>query len=217
MTTAKLAGWVQGVAVTVTGSVLGFLIGGWIGALVAGLLSGMFAVSFGRAVVQGRPYDSGALGVWRCIIDATWSSLNTWAGAIYYGIHRLSGNPHELARSAGRGSIWLKRGVSPRYATTIGTVKAGSDDDIDEHEEIHVMQARIFGPFYLPLVGLNYVIATIIPYWLLFYDKKSHPVTGFTSYFEHGVYPHVWNELWAYSVAPKPDEAPELALEGSAS
>ncbi len=90
--------------------------------------------------------------MWRCIVDATWSSLNTWAGAIYYGIHRLAGNPHDLARSAGKGSIWLTRGVSVRYATTIGTVKAGSSDDIDEHEEIHVMQARIFGPL-LPAAG----------------------------------------------------------------
>ena len=86
----------------------------------------------------------------------------------------------------------------PKYATTIGTVKAGSNEYIDEHEMIHVFQAQLFGPLYLIGVGLNYVVATILPYWLF---KNRRKITGFGSYFEDGVYPNVWNELWAYKVA----------------
>jgi hypothetical protein len=194
---AWVAAWVLAVSIAITGGALGYLIGGGLGAIIVALLSVVLAIPFGRAVVQGRPY-AGGMGAWRCLIDATWSSLNTWAGALYYALHRVRGNPHDLARSAGRGSIWLTRGVTARYATTIGTVKAGCNDRLDAHEEVHVLQARIFGPFYLPLVALNYVIATIIPYWLLFYDKQRYPITGFASYFHNGVYPHVWNELWAY-------------------
>jgi hypothetical protein len=198
-----LAGWVIGLSVALTGVALGTLMGTLIGgrwvALVLGLVSAAFAVPLGRAVAQGRPYV-GRLGVWRCALDATWSSLNTWAGAIYYGLHRLNGNPHDLTKTAGRGSIWLTKGVVPKYATTIGIVKAGSSERIDNHEQVHVFQARLFGPFYLPLVGLNYVVATILPYWLLFKDREKYPVTDFRSYFENGVYPHVWNELWAYRV-----------------
>lgn len=195
---SAVAGWVQGVAVTAVGAGLGFGIGRRLGAVAGGVLSGLFAVPFGRAVAECRPYHGSARGVRRCILDATWSSLNTWAGAIYYGLHRMAGNHHDVVRSTGSGSIWLVNGVVPRYATTIGTVKAGSTDAVDRHEEIHVFQARLFGPLYLPLVVLNYVVATVVPYWLLFYDKARYPITGFASYFEHGVYPHVWNELWAY-------------------
>jgi hypothetical protein len=149
-------------------------------------------------VWHGRPYE-GVGGLRRCLIDATWSALNTWAGAVYYGVLRLTGNPLDAGRCRGKGSIWLVNGVVARYATTIGCVKAGSNDRIDRHEEIHVFQARLFGPLYLPLVGLNYAVATVVPYWLfLFRDPVKRPIKGFRSYFENGVYPHVWNELWAY-------------------
>ena len=194
---ATFAGVVLGLSVTATGLLIGFLAGGPIGAVLVGVLSALFAIPFGRAVAQGKPY-AGALGFWRALIDATWSAPNTWAGAVYYSIHRLTGNTHDLARSAGKGSIWLTKGVVPAYATTIGTVKAGSNDGIDRHEELHIFQARLFGPLYIPLVILNYIVATVVPYWLLFRDKARYPITGFSSYFENGVYPHVWNELWAY-------------------
>jgi hypothetical protein len=193
----NVAGIVLGVSVTATGAALGALAGGPIGAGILGVLSLLFAIPFGRATAHGRPYH-GAIGVWRCVIDATWSSVNSWAGAIYYGIHRLTGNTVDLAKTSGKGSIWLTKGVVAKYATTIGTVKAGSSEAIDAHEEIHIFQARLFGPAYIPLVILNYVVATMIPYWLLFRDKARYPITGFGSYFENGVYPHVWNELWAY-------------------
>jgi len=197
---STVAGWVLGISVALTGSAVGFLIGGPIGAGILGVLSLLLAIPFGRAVAQGQPYEGG-MGAWRCFLDATWSSFNSWAGAVYYGIHRLTGNTQDTTRSKGKGSIWLTKGVVSKYATTVGTVKAGSNDYIDGHEEIHIFQARLFGPFYIPLVVLNYVLATIIPYWLLFNDRDRYPVTGFASYFENGVYPHVWNELWAYKVS----------------
>jgi hypothetical protein len=195
---AAVAAWIQGLVVTAIGVAIGFLIGGTLGAVVVGVLSGLFAIPYGLAVREGRPYAGSGLGAWRCFLDATWSSLNTWAGAFYYGIHRLTGNRIDAARSQGKGSIWLVKGVVSKYATTIGIVKAGSNDSIDRHEEIHIFQARLFGPFYLVLVGLNYVVATVVPYWLLFRDKARRPIKGLGSYFENGVYPHVWNELWAY-------------------
>lgn len=201
---AAVAGWVQGLAVTVTGAAMGSVAAGWAGALVAGLLSAVFAVPYGRAVARGRPYQGSGLNVWRCIVDATWSSLNTWAGAIYYGLHRLARNRLDVERTRGTGSIWLVNGVVSRYATTIGIVKAGSNEHIDRHEEIHIFQARLFGPLYIPLVIVNYVIATVVPYWLLFRDKARYPVRGFSAYFENGVYPHVWNELWAYRATARP-------------
>lgn len=203
---AAVAAGVEAVVVGVVGVLIGLAVGGTVGAVLLGGVSAGFAVAYGRAVWRGRPYEGGAAGVRRCVIDATWSSLNTWAGAVYYGVLRLTGNTIDAPRCQGKGSIWLVRGVVPKYATTIGCVKAGSNDRIDRHEEIHVFQARLFGPLYLPLVGLNYAIATVVPYWLfVFRDRTRRPITGFRSYFENGVYPHVWNELWAYrATAAKP-------------
>src|SRR6266508_1334015 len=63
-----------------------------------------------------------------------------------------------------------------------------------------VYLARIFGPLYLPLVIVNYVIATIAPYWLLYHDRVKYPINSVRAYFLDGVYPHVWNEAWCYSV-----------------
>ncbi|MFP3907786.1 MAG: glycine zipper family protein [Acidimicrobiales bacterium] len=205
----------QAVGVTAVGAVLGWLVGGTVAALVLGGVSLVFAVAFGLAVARGEPYRGSSLGAWRAVIDATWSALNTWAGAIYYATHRVFGNPHDPQRSRGTGSIWLERGFIPHgrdpvtgqrtwYATTIGTVKAGSYPAVDPHEQFHVFQARLLGPFYLPLVAINYVVATIIPYWLVVPSDKRRPVTGVFTYFTHGVYPHVWNEAWAYhSKGPK--------------
>jgi hypothetical protein len=203
---ATLAGGVQAVAVTTTGAVLGLLAGGRPGAALAGALSAVFAVPFGRAVARGRPYH-GPGGVRRCVVDATWSSLNTWAGALFYGVLRLRGNPLDVERTRGRGSIWLRDGVVARYATTVGTVKAGSNSRIDAHEEIHVLQARVFGPLYLPLVALSFVVATVVPYWLLLPDRRTYAVDSVVAYFEKGVYPHTWHELWAYrtTARPRPD------------
>ncbi len=196
---AAIAGWVQGMATAGVGAVMGFLAAGRVGAAVGGALSGVVAIPFGRAVARGQPYQ-GPGGLRRCIVDATWSALNTWAGALFYGILRLRGNPLDVDRTRGRGSIWLVHGVVPQYATTIGMVKAGSNERIDRHEEIHVLQARLLGPLYLPLVAINYVIATLVPYWLLFSDRASYSVDSVAAYFERGVYPHVWHELWAYRV-----------------
>ncbi|HEV2768190.1 MAG TPA: hypothetical protein VGV63_10875 [Acidimicrobiales bacterium] len=197
---AAIAGWVQGMATTGVGAVMGLLAGGRVGAAVGAALSGLFAIPFGRAVARGRPYQ-GPDGLRRCIVDATWSSPNTWAGALFHGALRLRGNPLDVDRTRGTGSIWLVNGVVPRYATTIGTVKAGSNERIDRHEEVHVLQARLFGPFYLPLVAVNFVVATLFPYWLLFPDRAGYTIDSVGAYFERGVYPHVWHELWAYRAA----------------
>lgn len=210
-----VAGWAQGTATTLTGAVLGLLAGGRLGAAVAGAVSGVFAVPFGRAVAQGQPYQ-GPGGVRRCIVDATWSALNTWAGAIFYGLLRLAGNPLDEERTRGTGSIWLVNGVVRRYATTIGTVKAGSNERIDRHEEVHVLQARLFGPLYLPLVGLNYVVATVLPYWLLLPDRTTYSLDSVADYFEKGVYPHTWHELWAYrAAAPSSPRVPDRPRRGT--
>ena len=98
----------------------------------------------------------------------------------------------------------MVEGVSPRYATTIGTVCAGSSSGIQRHEDVHIFQGRLLGPLYIPLVLANYVLFTIAPVWLLYHDHTNAPINRFTRYFEIGVYPHVWNEAIAYRIQGTP-------------
>ena len=103
------------------------------------LVSLPLAILFGRAVVQGVPYKGPTEGL-RCIVDATWSSLNTWAGAIYY-VHRLTGNTHELHQERRPGLDLAEQGRRAQVRHHHRAVKSGSSDDIDRHEEIHIFQA----------------------------------------------------------------------------
>jgi hypothetical protein len=214
-----LAGLAQGTAVVATGAGLGGLIGGVAGrvlghrggcrvgdaggarrrgAAIGGAVSALWAVPYGRAIARTGPYRDGARGVRRFVVDLSWSSLNTWAGALYYTSHAAVHHHVDEERSRATGALWIVEGVAPRYATTIGIVKAGSTDHVDAHEMVHVFQARLLGPLYLPSVGLNYVLASVIPFWLLYHDRDRWPITGVASYFLNGVYPNVWNEFWAY-------------------
>jgi hypothetical protein len=48
------------------------------------------------------------------------------------------------------------------------------------------------------LVVANWVVETVLPYWLLYHDRSAAPTDGVAAYFRHGVYPHCWHEEWAY-------------------
>lgn len=179
----------------------GFVVGGPVGLLIAGGVGLLFGVIYGAGVRAAGAYQLSARGIVAFLVDHTWSLPNTVAGALFLALCRLAGNPIDSAFSQRYQHIGLQKAVIPGYAaTTIGPVQAGTGG-VDRHEAIHVLQARLFGPAYLPLVILNYVIATVLPYWLLANHK---PITGIGTYFTHGVYPYVWNEAWAYRVEGSP-------------
>ncbi|MEV0724796.1 glycine zipper family protein [Micromonospora purpureochromogenes] len=188
--------------------VLGAALGGWAGGTL-GLLIGaaaglLIGAPFGWAVASARVYGPDARGVWLFLVDHTWSLLNTAVGAVYLAVHLIFG--HQLDRTTSQHScrVDVVEGVSPRYATTIGTVCAGSSPGIQRHEDVHIFQGRLLGPLYIPLVLLNYVLFTIAPVWLLWHDHTNAPINAFTRYFEIGVYPHVWNEAIAYRIQGSP-------------
>jgi hypothetical protein len=150
----------------------------------------------------GHAYDFGSGICWlKFILDNTWSVTNSLAGSIYQLVNLIIFNPITQT-GAGTGTVVHRRGIIPGYATTIGQVIASEDPGVQDHERLHVLQARIFGPLYIPLVMASYVIGTIVPYWLLFHNHQRWPITGFGTYFINGVYPHAWNEEWAYRACP---------------
>ncbi|MET8526349.1 glycine zipper family protein [Micromonospora sp. NPDC005172] len=186
------------------GGVLGLLAGGPIGLLIGAVVGLLVGAAFGWAVTSAGVYAPDARGIFLFVVDHTWSLLNTVVGAIYLVAHLVFGHSLDRPTSSASGRVSLIEGVSPRYATTIGTVCAGSSPSIQRHEDVHIFQARLLGPLYIPLVLANYVLFTIAPIWLLYHDHTNAPINRFTRYFEIGVYPHVWNEAIAYRIQGTP-------------
>ncbi len=169
-----------------------------VGTAVAGAVSAPYAA----AVARHRPYSLDALGAARWLVDSTWSAPNTLAGALFFAHQRARGNRVRPARTRGSGTVDLARQAIPGFATTVGTVVAGSRERIDAHERVHVSQERVLGPFYGPLVALDYLRLIALPTWWRRHDHESSPITGPRTYLQRGVYPRVWHERWAYGVAP---------------
>ncbi|WBB52624.1 glycine zipper family protein [Verrucosispora sp. WMMD573] len=186
------------------GAVSGQLVGGSVGLLVGAGIGLLVGAVFGWAVAAAEIYAVSPRGVFLFVVDHSWSLPNTLVGAIYLTLHLVFG--HSLDRATSRHScrVNVVEGVSPRYATTLGTVCAGSGPGIQRHEDVHIFQARLLGPLYIPLVVANYVLFTIAPIWLLYHDHTGAPINRFTRYFEIGVYPHVWNEAIAYRIQGTP-------------
>ncbi len=186
------------------GAVLGQLVGGTVGLLVGAGLGLLVGAVFGWAVASAQVYAADFRGVFLFVVDHTWSLLNTLVGAIYLALHLVFGHSLDRATSQHSCRVNVVEGVSTRYATTLGTVCAGSSSGIQRHEDVHIFQARLLGPLYIPLVVANYVLFTIAPVWLLYHDHAGAPINRFTRYFEIGVYPHVWNEAIAYRIQGTP-------------
>jgi hypothetical protein len=186
------------------GALLGYLAGGRLGLLVGGGIGLLLGAVFGWAVASARVYGPDTRGFLLFVVDHTWSMLNTVAGALYLAIHLILG--HSLDRPTSRHScrVSVGEGLSSHYATTIGTVCGGSSSGIQRHEDVHILQARLLGPLYIPLVVTNYVLFALAPVWLIYHDHTNAPINKFTRYFEIGVYPHVWNEVIAYRVQGTP-------------
>ncbi len=166
------------------------------------VLFGVVGLIHGYRMYKVRSYE-GPGGVVGFILDHTWSLPNTMVGALFsvvtLGIEADEGNSKESSR------LVLKNGVIGPYDTTFGNVTAGTQVLI--HELVHVIQARITGPFYYPVYVANYAI-NLIPYWWalkkLFNIYPKAPINSVGAYFTRGVYPFVIFEGIAYAVEGSP-------------
>jgi len=122
----------------------------------------MFAYAF-IATWMGSYDLSTPLGWVMLLVDLTWSFPNTLFGAVTgMWLYAFFGTPNR-ANSEGRG--WIS--YSPRSSTgfgndvlqTLGTINIGGSG---QHERMHLLQARIFGPLYLPLFGISYIVTFLI-------------------------------------------------------
>jgi hypothetical protein len=158
----------------VLGIVLGLLLSGGFGFLIADQVIGTetatslaiaaafaavgavySAIAFGYTV-----YEAGFFSIFGYIADMTWSWLNTLAGLIVWAPACLiSGGNFQPANGDSRRSGSFVYDKNPRGgnfgATTVGTVIGGG---WSSHEEVHIWQARIFGPVYLVVYAVSYIL-----------------------------------------------------------
>jgi hypothetical protein len=148
---ASAAGAALGAA---AGSVVGLA---WPLAVVAGLNG---AISGWRGTYD---WKSGK-GVAAFALDSTWAGVTTAAGLVANGVGLVrrdsgyhAGLSHRQNRHVYSRGLQLRKG----FATTFGNVVAGAGDLsrarraklVTDHEDVHVWQARGFGPAYPILYG----------------------------------------------------------------
>lgn len=172
-----------------------------------------FGVLYGLMTGLLLSYDlSQHKGILSLIVDLTWSLPNTIIGFVLGNlIYIFFGWPsRELSRDQGwiaykaRGSS----GFGVDVLQTIGTVNLGGEGN---HEKVHVLQARIFGPLFIPIVILSYLVTGLLQIlftisigailkaagkrdtaWLV--PPGSSAVSGFFGW----IYYATPFELWAY-------------------
>jgi hypothetical protein len=123
-----------------------------------------FGLAYGLIAAWVQGYDFAQPSGWLLmLVDFTWSLANTVAGFLAQALYIFFGYP---SADLSRGNNWIA--YKPWTATqafgnsvlqTIGTVCLGG---AGAHELIHVLQARIFGPLYIPIVITNYVVNFLI-------------------------------------------------------
>ena len=162
-------------------------------ALIGGSIGGIYsAVAFGRDI-----YGMGPLSILGYVLDMSWSLLNTTASLlVWLPACMIAGGdfvePDDRSRRSGT-FVYSENPRGGGYdATTIGTVIAGG---WCSHEEVHVWQARIFGPLYLPLYGLSLVLNILF-----------RLCTGKTEEIAMQAYYRVCFEDWAYSAGSSSGE-----------
>jgi hypothetical protein len=180
------------------------------GAAMGAIFGGLYGLEAGILVI----YDlASGLGWLQILIDFTWSVPNTVFGFVLgNAIYWFFGTPSR-AQSKDRG--WIA--FSPRGSSgfghsvlqTLGTLNLGG---AGQHERMHLLQARIFGPLYLPIFAVNYAINFLIQVLFTFtlggllYLVKARqtpyfrpPASSAVSGFFGWIYYANIFELWAYA------------------
>jgi hypothetical protein len=178
----------------------GFALTGAIFGLLYGLEAGILTI-----------YDlDRPLGWVQLLVDTTWSLPNTIFGFVLGNLIYLIKTGSTPSGASSRGAGWIVyQGSFGNVYQTLGTVNLGGAGD---HERMHLLQARIFGPLYLVIFGANYVVNFLIQVlWTItlgallaalkvrqsayFRPPTTSAVQGFWGWI---YYANVF-ELWAYS------------------
>ena len=146
-------------------------------------------------------------GVTAFVLDSTWTTTMTAAGIASQLIGVVRGRPgyvHELSQRQNRHVY--RRGFQPRqgFAVTLGNVISGAGDVsrarraklITDHENVHIWQARWFGPAY-PVLYIGWMIGGAVAggaVWLA--SKRDESFRRVVESYAYYLNPM---ERWAYS------------------
>ncbi|MBN1203408.1 MAG: hypothetical protein JXB05_00605 [Myxococcaceae bacterium] len=187
--------------------------GGALSAGVALIIGAVFGLGYGLEAGLLRAYELSTSRGWvELIVDLTWSLPSTVFGFVVGNLTYAWFGSLSKKHSEGQGWIVFMPRPGSSFGRdvlqTLGTVNLGGAGN---HEKIHLLQARIFGPLYLPFVGLSYVITfTLQVLWtitlggllaLLGVRQKAYlrpPAHSAVGGFFGWIYYATPIELWAY-------------------
>ena len=218
-----MSGFIKGLLTVVVGTVLAgvtlLLVNAALGSPVpfywAALGAALFGLGYGlQAGIYGIFPLSCFKGWVELVVDMTWILPNTIFGFIIgNSIYPFFG---DISKPDSQDSGWIvymvpagSSGFGKKVLQTLGNLNIGG---AGQHERMHLLQARIFGVFYLVLFGLNYVVTFTIQVfwtftiggllWLLKIRQKPYfkpasrsVVKGFFGW----IYSATFFELWAYA------------------
>ncbi len=195
----------ESIAVGLAGAALGAVAGSLIGVAVpAAVVGGLNGLVSGRR----RTYDwSTPQGVAAFVLDSTWGLATTTVGVIAHAAARLQGdagyapelserqNRHVYARG-----LRFRRG----FAITTGNVVNGAGDLtrprraklVTDHEDVHVWQARAFGPAFPVLYGGWLVGGGAVGALAWLAGRRDQPFGKVVETYAYYLNPFEW---WAYS------------------
>ncbi len=174
-------------------------------------LGGPFAaVGAANGVITGwrRVYDwSCSNGVVAFTLDSTWSIPMTAAGVASQALGIVRGAPgYDATLSRRSNRMVFRRGFVPRrgFAITVGNVISGAGDTsnrrrrqlVADHEDVHVWQARWFGPTYPLLYGAWMLGGGAVGMIVWVTHRRSERFTRVVESCAYYLNPFEW---WAYS------------------
>jgi len=124
------------------------------------LICAVPAAIYSPIALASGVYEVGFFSILGYVLDMTWSVLNTLVGLVYIPICIFAGGGFQVDSDTQRSGTFCYL-ASPRgvgWRMTLGTVIGGG---WNRHEEVHVWQARMFGPAYFPIYGLCWLLNVI--------------------------------------------------------
>jgi len=195
----------EAVAAGVAGATLGGAAGSLVGlAVPAALVGGLNGVVSGWRGI----YDwSSVTGAAAFALDSTWALPTTLSALVAHAVGTVRGEPgysDELSRRQNRHVYGRGFQVRQRFATTFGNVVNGAGDLrsprrarlVTDHEDVHVWQARGFGPLY-PVLYAGWAVGGAVGgagLWAL--RRRDEPFTKVVESCAYYLNPF---EYWAYS------------------
>jgi hypothetical protein len=207
MISANSGSVTEAAAVAVLGGVFGAAVGGPLGLAVP-----LGVVGAANGVISGwrRIYDwSCSNGFVAFTLDSTWAMPMTAAGLFTHGVAAFSKKSgFDLSLSTRQNRHVYRRGFMPRrgFAITVGNVISGAGDTsltrrqrlVTDHENIHVWQARWFGPLYPILYGGWMLVGGAVGMVVWLVRRRSDRFTKVVESCAYYINPFEW---WAYSRA----------------